>query len=74
TPELTAELLKTITSYISFRYAGELGLALEDLIWIGDAVDRKDWSSRLLFWNQLEWVSKQMKMNECDFESRRIKH
>lgn len=72
-PDLCVKLLSGLTCYISYQYAGEWGLALEALIETADMVDDEEWKTRLQFWAQLEWVAKQMNVEDFDFEERKLK-
>jgi hypothetical protein len=53
-------LLQTLGEYLSFRYAGEDGLAFEYLASIAHNLGAQadvPWNQ---FWNQMEWIGKKM--------------
>jgi hypothetical protein len=58
-------LLHDLTSYVQFRYVGELLLAVEYLSSLGRACDPKGFRSTQ-FWHQMRWVASQMALSAED--------
>jgi hypothetical protein len=59
-PSTAPSLLRTLAEYVSFRYAGEHGLALEYLDMLAADVGpaaRVQWGQ---FWAQMKWLSSQV--------------
>jgi hypothetical protein len=59
-PEAASNILKTLAEYISYRYTGEDLLALEYLALLGRDLSGSAEVRWTQFWNQLEWVARQM--------------
>src|SRR4051812_40602573 len=59
-PEASATVLKTLAEYITYRYVGEDLLALEDLVFLGRELGGSSEVRWGQFWNQLEWIARQM--------------
>lgn len=64
-PTQAQRLLHELTSYVQFRYVGELLLAAEYLASLGRACDSGDFRSTQ-FWNQMRWVASQMALSAED--------
>lgn len=60
TPEAAPNVLKTLSEYISFRYAGEDLLALEYLVLLGRELRESPDVQWTQFWGQLEWLGQRM--------------
>jgi hypothetical protein len=61
-PSTAPSLLRTLAEYVSFRYAGENGLALEYLDMLAAEVGpgaRVQWGQ---FWTQMKWLSSQVRV------------
>jgi hypothetical protein len=56
----SARLLSTLAQYISLRYAGETGLALEYLAYLGGDIGDDVSYAREQFWAQLSWCAQEM--------------
>lgn len=59
-PSTAPTLLRTLAEYVSLRYAGEYGLALEYLDMLAadvGTVARVQWGQ---FWAQMKWLSSQV--------------
>ncbi|HEX3359180.1 MAG TPA: hypothetical protein VHS31_19530 [Tepidisphaeraceae bacterium] len=55
-PESSATLLGLLANYISFRYCGEEGLALENLMTIAEELKRSEKVRWAQFWQQIQWL------------------
>lgn len=62
-----AKLLHELTSFVQFRYVGELALALEYLASLGRHCEQSEFRSNL-FWRQLRWVAEHMGLEGEDLE------
>jgi hypothetical protein len=58
-PEKGQQLLNELTNYISLRYVGELVLALEYLVGLGNLCNEDNFRSSQ-FWSQIRWVADDM--------------
>jgi hypothetical protein len=61
-PAQAQRLLHELTSYVQFRYVGELLLAAEHLASLGKACNSREFRSTQ-FWNQMRWVASQMALS-----------
>jgi hypothetical protein len=59
-PAAAPEILRTLAQYISFRYAGEDGLAFEYLDMLAADLGPAANDQRSLFWSQMKWLSSQL--------------
>jgi hypothetical protein len=64
-PTEAQRLLHELTSYLRFRYVGELALAAECLASLGHACDSPGFRSKQ-FWTQLRWVASQMDLSSAE--------
>ena len=64
-PEDSGKLLNALTAYIQFRYVGEEGLAIEQLVWLGHRCDAAEFRSEQ-FWSQMKWVAAAMDLDGDD--------
>lgn len=67
-PSEAQSLLSSLGYYISFRYSGELGLALEKLASLGHSCNQVDPRGQQ-FWAQLRWVAAQMNLTPDEQEA-----
>ena len=56
---LAQELAISLARYTQFRYVGELGLAYQELLFLGAKCENNEFQ-RMHFWSQLDWVGQQM--------------
>jgi hypothetical protein len=61
-PTEAQRLVQELTSYVQFRYVGELLLAAENLASLGRACDPEAFRSKQ-FWLQMHWVAEQMQLS-----------
>lgn len=66
-PELSQELLAALTNYVQFRYVGELGLAFEQLAFLGASSDELS-RRREQFWAQMRWVATALQLPAAEIE------
>jgi len=72
-PEKAPALLQELSSYVQFRYVGELGLALEYLADLGNSCPADSFRSSQ-FWSQLRWVAQKMELTPDEIEKLRFPH
>ena len=65
--ENAIELLHDLTSFVQFRYVGELALALECLASLGRQCEQSGFRSNQ-FWRQLRWVAARIGLEDEDLE------
>ncbi len=61
-PDKASLLLRTLTQYLTFRYVGELELALEYLADLARSLSTSPPSIQSQFWPQLCWVATELNL------------
>ena len=67
-PAQAQVLLQELTQYLSLRYVGELGLALEYLAGLGHQCSADNYRHSQ-FWRQLKWIANEMGLSDTAFNS-----
>lgn len=63
-PDAAPLLLRTLAQYISFRYAGEDGLALEHLAALANDLGQSEVVRWDQFWEQMDWLCERMQVSK----------